>query len=51
MPHALTFFLTSEERSRVLARLGRVHRDRATALLQALGVDRGGAARSRPNRG
>ena len=41
LPHALTFFLTGAQRSRVLARLSRVHRDRATALLIALGASDG----------
>jgi len=35
---ALTFFVTVEERERVLKRLKRVHADRRVALLRALGI-------------
>lgn len=34
----LTVFLTARERAAVLRRLRRLHRDRRTALLRALGV-------------
>ncbi len=34
----LTVFITAEERALVLKRLRRLHRDRRTALLRALGV-------------
>jgi len=44
LPHALTFFLTTDERRRVLAELKRHHRDRRAALLKALRIE------SNPNR-
>ena len=42
MPHALTFFLTPEERRRVLGALKRRHADRARALCMALKIDGAG---------
>jgi hypothetical protein len=41
----LTFFVSAEERSAVLKRLGRLDRDRRRALLKALGVSVGSGAR------
>lgn len=38
LPHALTFFLSRRERRDVLDALRRRHRDRARALLIALGL-------------
>ena len=38
LPHALTFFLTEDERRKVLRRLRRIDRDRARALLKALRI-------------
>ncbi|MEZ6242704.1 MAG: hypothetical protein R3B57_06635 [Phycisphaerales bacterium] len=38
LPHALTFFLTSAQRTAVLRALRRVDEDRARALLRVLGV-------------
>lgn len=37
-PHAVTFFLTERERAQVIARLRKLHRRRADALLLALGI-------------
>lgn len=42
LPHALTFFLTKAQRRAVLRALGRHGRDRAVALLRALGLDERG---------
>ena len=39
LPHPLTFFLTGRERAEVLRALRAVHRDRAAALLRALGIE------------
>lgn len=41
LPHALTFFLTADERSAVLSALRPFAADRAAALLRALGIDHG----------
>jgi len=38
LPHALTLFLTRDQRRAVLRRLREVDKDRARALLRALGV-------------
>jgi len=38
LPHALTFFLTEDERRKVLRRLRRIDKDRARALLRALRI-------------
>ena len=38
-PHALTFFLTEDQRTKVLAKLRRHGRRRAEALVRALGVE------------
>jgi hypothetical protein len=45
MPHALTFFLTSAQRTEVLRALKRRDKDRSAALLRALriGTKKGGA--------
>jgi hypothetical protein len=40
LPHALTFFLSAEQRRAVVRKLRRVDRDRARALLRVLGLDR-----------
>ncbi|MFI4898192.1 MAG: hypothetical protein ACIARR_10235 [Phycisphaerales bacterium JB059] len=40
LPHALTFFLSVDERRAVVRRLRRVDRDRTRALLRLLGLDR-----------
>lgn len=42
LPHALTFFLTSDQRRAVLRTLNAHHRDRAMALLSALRVESDG---------
>lgn len=39
LPHALTFFLSAAERRAVLRALRRFERDRARALLRALGIE------------
>lgn len=41
-PSSVTFFVTAAQRRAILARLRKVHRDRAAALLAALGIDRTG---------
>lgn len=38
LPHALTFFLTEDERRRVLRRLRQIDKDRARALLKSLRI-------------
>lgn len=45
LPHALTFFLSSDERAAVLRALRRRDKDRSRALLRALRLDgaKGGA--------
>ena len=45
LPHALTFFLTSAQRTAALRALKRRDKDRAAALLKALRIDatKGGA--------
>lgn len=40
LPSAVTFFLTAEERRRVLRALKELDQDRAGALLKALGIER-----------
>lgn len=40
LPHALTFFLTEDERREVLRKLRRIDKDRARALLRALRLDK-----------
>ncbi|MEM9065884.1 MAG: hypothetical protein AAGB51_10390 [Planctomycetota bacterium] len=40
LPHPVTFFLTESERRRVLKKLRRIDRDRARALLVALGISK-----------
>lgn len=39
---SVTFFVSAAERSAILSRLRAIHRDRATALLIALQIDRTG---------
>lgn len=39
LPHALTFFVSAEDRRAVLAKLRRIEKDRARALLRALKID------------
>lgn len=39
LPWALTFFLSADERRRVLRALRRLHTDRSRALLLALGIN------------
>jgi len=40
LPSALTIFLTANQRRRVTRALRAIHRDRAAALLTALGLER-----------
>jgi hypothetical protein len=39
LPHALTFYLTVEQRRAVLAVVRKFHRTRALGLLRALGIE------------
>jgi hypothetical protein len=41
LPHALTFFVSHRDRGRIIGALRRIHTDRATALLTALGLSTG----------
>lgn len=45
LPHALTFFLTSAQRSEVVRVLGRGHTDRSAALLKLISRGWTGGAR------
>ena len=45
MPHALTFYVTADERAAVLRTLRRYGRDRRPALLRALRVEAYGGPR------